>query len=172
MTIEFLEPEKVLKTLELKENLICADFGCGSGGWVIPLAKILKKGKVYAIDVLEEALSALKGKIRFEKLDNIEFILANVEKVVPLSDESCDWVLMTNLLFQCEDIEKVLKEGKRVLRKGGKILIVDWIKDNPLTKEIEWLDFEKVKKIAERLNLNLEKEWQVGEYHLALIFSK
>ena len=47
---------------------IAADFGSGSGGWVIPLAKILTKGKVWAIDVQDEMLSALKGRADAEKI--------------------------------------------------------------------------------------------------------
>ena len=43
---EFLNPEQVLKQLDLKEEMTAADFGSGSGGWAIPLAKILKEGKI------------------------------------------------------------------------------------------------------------------------------
>lgn len=169
---EFLDPQKILKQLELKKDMIAADFGCGSGGWAIPLAKILEEGKVYAIDILEEPLSALRGKIKLEKISNIETRRANVEKGTTLLSNSCDLVLMTNLLFECEDKKSILVEGKRVLKKGGKILIVDWLKDNPLTPEIEWLDFEEIKKMAKELDLKLEKEFEAGSYHWGLILEK
>ena len=168
----FLNPAEVLKQLKLKKEMIVADFGCGSGGWVIPLAKILEEGRVYAIDILEEPLSALRARVKIEKLFNIETRKADVEKGTTLLSDSCDLVLMTNLLFECEDKKSVLEEGKRVLKKGGKILIVDWQKDNPLTPEIEWLDFEKIKKIAKDLNLKLEKEFEAGLYHWGLILVK
>ena len=48
--------------------MIAADFGCGSGGWAIPLAKKLEEGKVYAIDILEEPLSALRARAKLEKI--------------------------------------------------------------------------------------------------------
>jgi ubiquinone/menaquinone biosynthesis C-methylase UbiE len=166
----FLNPEKVLDQLELRKNMVAADFGSGSGGWVIPLAKILEKGKVFAIDILEEPLSALNGKAKLEKVFNIKTIRADIEKGSGLLEEVCDLVLMTNLLFECEDKKKVLEEGKKVLKPGGKILVVDWIKDNPLTPEIEWLDFEEIKRMAEELNLKLEKEFEAGSYHYGLIF--
>jgi len=168
----FLNPNETLTQLDLKEDMIAADFGCGSGGWVIPLAKKLKEGKVYAIDILEEPLSALRAKVKIEKLFNIETRKADVEKGTTLMSDSCDLVLMTNLLFECENKKQVLEEGKRVLKKGGKILVVDWIKDNPLTQEIEWVDFEEVKKIAQDLNLKLEKEFEAGIYHWGLILVK
>ena len=170
----FLNPAEVLKQLKLKKGMIAADFGCGSGGWVIPLAKILEEGKIYAIDILEEPLSALKSRAKLEKILNVETIRSNVEAKngSKLSDNSCDLVLMTNLLFECDDKKIVLEEGKRVLKPGGKILVVDWIKDNPLTPEIEWVDFEEIKKIAKELNLKLEKEFEAGAYHYGLILVK
>jgi len=170
----FLNPAEVLKQLKLKKGMIAADFGCGSGGWVIPLAKILEEGKIYGIDILEEPLSALKGRAKLEKIFNIETIQSNVEAKngSRLTDNSCDLVLMTNLLFECDDKKIVLEEGKRVLKPGGKILVVDWIKDNPLTPEIEWVDFSQIKKIAKDLNLKLEKEFEAGIYHYGLVFSK
>ena len=169
---EFLNPEKTLNQLKLKKDMVVADFGSGSGGWVIPLAKKVEDGKIYAIDILEEPLSALKSRAKLEKIGNIETIRANVEKTSKLISDSCDLVLMTNLLFQVDDKRKVLEEGKRVLKKGGKILIVDWRKDNPLTKEIEKIDIEEIKNIAKDLGLKLEREFEAGDYHLALIFQK
>ncbi len=170
----FLDPQEVLKELKLKKGLTAADFGSGSGGWVMPLAKILEEGKVYAIDILEEPLSALKAKLNSEKIFNVEAIQADVEteKGTRLSESSCDLVLMTNLLFECEDKKAVFQEAKRVLKPGGRILVVDWQKDNPFTKKIEKVSFGEIKKIAKALNLKLEKEFPAGTYHYALILVK
>ena len=170
----FLNPQEVLKELELKKEMTAADFGCGSGGWVIPLAKILEEGKVFAIDILEEPLSALNSKIKLEQISNVRIIQADVENKngSKLLSSSCNLVLMTNLLFECDDIKIVLEEGKRVLLPGGRILVIDWKKDNPLTKEIEKVPFEEIKKLAVDLDLKLEKEFEAGDYHKALIFKR
>jgi len=71
---EFLNPVSVLNNLELQEDMVAVDLGAGSGGWVIPLAKRLKYGRVYAVDILEEPLSALKGRANIERLMNISTI--------------------------------------------------------------------------------------------------
>ena len=172
--VGFLNPEEVLKQLKLREDMTAADFGCGSGGWIIPLAKRLENGTVYAIDILEEPLSVLKSKAKLEKIYNVEIIQADIEgkNTSKLSDSSCDLVLMTNLLFQCENRKSVLEEGKRVLKTGGKILAVDWNKDNALTKAVENLSAQEVKKIAKYLNLKLEKEFKAGLYHWGLVLVK
>jgi ubiquinone/menaquinone biosynthesis C-methylase UbiE len=168
----FLNPEEILQKLKLRENMIAADFGCGSGGWTLPLAKILKRGKVFAFDILEEPLSALSLKAKTDKIYNLEMRKCDVEEKVPLLSGTVDLVLMTNLLFEVKNKKKVLEEGKRILKEGGKILIVDWIKDNPLTKEIEWLDFKETKKIAKELNLKIENEFEAGVYHQGLVLVK
>lgn len=168
---EFLNPEKVLKEIPLKDNMVAADFGSGSGGWAIPLAKILKKGKVFAIDILEEPLSALRGKAQLEKIYNISTLRADVEKGTSLNSESCDLVLMTNLLFQVDDVEKVFREGKRVLKKGGKILIVDW-KENAEVGPKRRISPAKIKEIGEKSGLKIEKEFEAGIYHYGILFSK
>lgn len=168
----FLNPNETLKQVKLKKNMVAADFGSGSGGWVVPLAKILEEGKIYAIDILEEPLSALRAKVKLEKIFNVEARKADVEKGTTLLSNSCDLVLMTNLLFECENKKKVLEEGKRILKKGAQLLIVDWARDNPLSPEIEWVDFDEIKKMTEELGLNLEKEFEAGAYHQGLLLTK
>ena len=167
----FLNPSEVLKNFELRKDMVAADFGCGSGGWVIPLAKKLEDGKVFAIDILDESLSALRAKIKLEKIFNIEVLKSDVEKTSRVLKNSCDLILMTNLLFEVADIKKVLEEGKRVLKKGGKILAVDWKKDVPFGPK-EKISPEKVKEIAKEIGLESEKEFEVSSYHWGLILVK
>ena len=169
----FLNPSKVLNELKLKGNFIAADFGSGSGGWAIPLAKRLKFGKVYAIDILQEPLSALKSKGEMERVYNIETIRSDVEqkKGSKLPDSSCDLVLLTNLLFEADDKKVIMEEAKRVLKKGGKILVVDWLPEAAKGPE-KRVSPEEVKKIAEDLGLKLEKEFQAGVFHYAFLFTK
>jgi len=168
----FLNPNEVLNQLKLLGEMIAADFGSGSGGWAIPLAKRLKFGKVYAVDILEEPLSALKSKAEIQKVYNIETINSNVEKGIKLPDLSCDLVLLTNLLFQVDDKKRVLTEAKRVLKKGGKILVVDWLPEALQGPREGRVSPDEVKKIAKNLNLKLEKEFQAGVFHYGLVFTK
>ena len=170
---DFLNPQEVIDQLELKSDMVACDFGCGSGGWVLPLAKVLQKGKVYAIDILEEPLSILKGKARTEKLFNIQPILTDVEKGVNIKNESVDLVLMTNLLFEAKDKSGILNEGKRILKEGGKILIVDWKRSAPLGPENGRVLPQEIKELCvERVGLKLEAEFDAGSYHWGLILNK
>ncbi|MCP6719428.1 MAG: class I SAM-dependent methyltransferase [Patescibacteria group bacterium] len=167
----FLDPVNILNKLNLKENLTAADFGCGSGFWVLPLARKLKLGKVYAIDILEDPLSALKSRMKLEKIINVETSKSDIEKTSKLISDSCDLVLMTNLLFQIEDKKKAIEEGKRVLKKEGKILVVDWKKEASLGPKSR-VSPEEIKTISEELDFKIGKEFEASTYHWGLILVK
>ena len=171
---KFVNPTEVLDKLNLQDDMVVADFGCGAGGWVIPLAKRLEQGIVYAIDLQEEMLSALESKLKVENIQNVRKILSNIEeeKDLKLSPLSCNLVLMTNLLFQVEDKKQIFKQADRVLKKNGKVLVVDWNKDAILSPDQKSVSQDEVKKIAQEFNFELKKEFSAGDYHYALVFEK
>ncbi len=170
--MKFLNPEEILENLPLKKDMIAVDFGCGSGGWAIPLSKRLEKGVVYAIDLLKEPLSALKGKMEMEKISNIKILREDIEKGVSIQDSKADLVLLTNFLFQVEEKEEVIKEAVRVLNKGGMMVIIDFHPDSFLSPGGEKISPERVKEISQNNNLSLKDEFQVGLHHFGLIFKK
>jgi ubiquinone/menaquinone biosynthesis C-methylase UbiE len=168
----FLNPQQILKNISLREDMVACDFGCGSGGWVIPLAKELKSGMVYGVDIIEDAISALAGKASSEKLFNIKTIIGNVEKGIKMPDQYFDLVLMTNLLFQVDDKYGVLGEAKRVLKNNGIILIVDWEKDALVGSREGRISVEEIKEMASRVGFTSEKEFKAGNFHWGLILRK
>jgi ubiquinone/menaquinone biosynthesis C-methylase UbiE len=168
----FLNPEEILKLLKLKETMIAADLGCGSGGWVIPLSKILEEGMVFAVDIQQEPLSALRLKAETGKLSNIRTIIADVEKGTLLDKESVDLVLITNLLFQCEKKEKVLEEGKRILKPKGRILVIEWKPNAVLGPKQGKITSEEIKEMAKNLGLRVQKEFDASAFHYGIILEK
>ena len=153
--------------------MIAADFGCGSGGWTIPLAKRLENGKVFAVDIKEEAFSALKSKARLQGVSNIREIKGNLEEgVLELRSSMFDLVLMTDLLFQLDGKDKVFKEANRVLKPKGMVLVVDWKPNTPFGPKNGCVGADEVKSIAGQAGFSLEKELKAGDYHYALLFVK
>jgi ubiquinone/menaquinone biosynthesis C-methylase UbiE len=171
---KFLNPTEILKKLELHREMIAVDFGSGSGGWSIPLAKKLEDGKIYAIDLLQEPLSVLRSRAKLEKVSNIQTIQTNIEDETGfrLPDSSIDLILMTNLLFQVRERKGVFGKAKKMLKSGGRILVVDWKPDSPQGPEEGRVSEKEVENLAEESGLKLEKEFEAGIYHYGLVFKK
>jgi ubiquinone/menaquinone biosynthesis C-methylase UbiE len=172
MEQSFLNPINILNQLSLREEMTACDLGCGSGGWVIPLAKSLSKGKIYAVDILREPLSLLEEKLRQERLFNVSILLADAEKGVKIVEDSVDLVLLTNILFQAKDRNGILEEVKKILRPGGKALVVDWKPESPVGPREGRISKEDVMKLAIQKGFDPEREIEAGKYHWAILLTK
>lgn len=169
----FLDPEKVLDQLDLSKNMVAAEFGCGSGGFAIPLAKKLQDGLVYGLDIQETPLNVLKSRAHSQKIFNVKVIRCDLEKPrgSTLADSSLDLVLISNVLFQAESKAAIITEAKRVLRQNGKLVIVDWLPTAPQSIEGR-ISPEEAKKTAADAGLILEKEFEAGRYHWGVVFKR
>ena len=168
----FLDIKKILSTLRLRDDMKIADFGCGSGGWVLAILSMINDSTIYAIDILDEPLSALEGKLKMHHFSsNIITLKKNVEEGTGLKDDYFDLVLLTNLLFQIDDKKKVFEEARRVLKKGGKILVVDYKEDSKIGPEVK-VSSKEIKELADSLDLKLFKEFEAGDNHFGLILRK
>ena len=173
----FSAPEKNIKQLELTSNQIVADFGAGSGAYTIASAKALKgTGKVYAIEVQKGLLTTLQNTCTAEHLGNVSFIWGNIE--IPggskLSDNICDVVIISNVLFQALDKKKIIDEARRVLKSGGRILLIDWTASfnnmGPTNEQI-FAEIE-ARKLLEESRLLFEKQINAGNFHYGLVYRK
>jgi predicted methyltransferase len=79
---------------------------------------------------------------------------------------------MSNLLFQVKNKEKVISQAGKVLRDGGKLLIIDWQPDATLGPQGLRVKASEIKALTEKLGFTLEKEIPAGVYHWALLFTK
>ena len=170
----FLNPTIILGELKLRPNMLAAEFGCGSGGFVIPLAKILEDGFVFAIDIQTAPLSALKSKAVSERVNNIRIVHSDLEKSrgSTLTDLYLDLVLIPNLLFQVTDKKVIISEAVRILKKSGKLAIIDWHPSASQGPEGNRISPEEIKSLCQEMGLDLEKEINAGKYHYCLVFAK
>ena len=104
----------------LPREFVVADLGCGSGGVSAELAEHV--GKVYAIDNSPAMLKAAKKRVG--ERENVELKRGDLE-AIPLEDGSCDAAIMLLVLSYVSEPGVVLKEMGRILKRGGKAVIVD-----------------------------------------------
>jgi len=174
MKQSFLSPEEILDGFKLSSNMVVAEFGCGSGGFAIPLAKRLDQGLVYAIDIQESSLSALKSRALLENIINIRIIRSDLEEPrgSTLTQDSLDLIFIPNVLFQVEDKGAIISEAERVLKSKGKLVVIDWLVTASQGPEKGRVSPEEVKKMTEDVGFKLEKEFEAGKYHYGLVFVK
>ncbi len=123
----FLTPDHLVEKLYLKEGSRVADIGSGSGAYVVSLARAVgEKGKVFCVDVHRDALHTLHDSMIKAGYLNTDIIWADIEKGIHIEDYDLDAVVLSNVLFQLENIQKALKEVSRVLKPEGEVLVVDW----------------------------------------------
>jgi ubiquinone/menaquinone biosynthesis C-methylase UbiE len=171
---DFLNVEEVLSQVDIKPDIMAIEFGCGSALFTVTLAKKLSKGKVYAVDIQEEKLSALKGRLAIERISNVSTIHCDLEvkNATGLPNNSLDLVLIPNVLFQSENKGDIILEGERILKSGGQLLIIDWLKKGPFSPSSGMVSPDEMKSIAKNQGLSFKKEFAAGDYHYALLFTK
>ena len=173
----FMNPDKIVEELAVRSGMFVADFGCGAGYFTIPIAKIVKNsGKIYAVDVLTEALENVSSKAKLYGLLNIETVRANIETVggSKIEEASVDLVILANVLFQCNDYDSVLTEAKRILKINGNIVIIDWIPNKiQLGPKFEHcLSEEDMKKLSIKNGLKIAKKIDTGDQHYGMVLKK
>lgn len=173
----FSVPDKNIEQLHLQPNQIVADFGAGSGAYTIAAARALNEtGKVYAVEVQKELLTALQNICIKEHYGNVAFIWGDIE--IPggtkLRDGSCDVVIISNVLFQAFEKKYIIQEARRVLRQGGRLLVIDWTASfNGMgpTQEQIFTEME-AKELIEAENFTFEKSINAGNFHYGILFRK
>lgn len=170
---EFLNPQQLISQLDIKQGMKIADFGCGSGNITIVLARLAgSDGEIFALDVLKSALESVKSRAETENLSNIKLIRANLEKAnsSQLDDKSVDIVLLANILFQSPNQPAIIQEAERVVKKNGRLVVVDWQPEAKFGPKTPYRTNQE--KIKTMVSLNFEKEISAGDYHFGLIFRK
>lgn len=173
----FSDPAKNIEQFGLLRGMHVADFGSGSGFYTIAAAKSVGDGgRVYAIDIQKELLHKIKNEANIEHIFNIEIIWGDIEKIggTKLRNSSVDAVIASNIFFQVESKDTLCLEAKRILKKGGKILVVDWTDSfgglGPRQSDV--FSMLSARELFQKNDFVFDKEFNAGEHHYGLIFKK
>ncbi len=127
--MNFADPKSNVLQLGLREGMRVADLGAGSGHYSLAAAGVIgHDGRVYAVDLQEDVLKHLVDSARRMGLRNVEMVWGDIERRggTKLRDHSMDAAILSNVLFQVDQKKDLSAEVFRILKPGGKLLVVDW----------------------------------------------
>jgi predicted methyltransferase len=171
---EWQKPVEILEALNIKSGDTVADIGSGAGyftGWLSQATG--PQGKVFAVDISEEAIRLLQSKIEFYPIKNIVPVLCT-KSDLKLAPHSLDLAFIMNTFSVVHDKEAMLTNVMASLKPRGRLTIIDWLAQpqGPLgPPKAERVSEELVIKMAQSAGFRLVKKHHMlpSQYFLEFV---
>ena len=173
-----LNAKAILKEAGLTLDKEYADFGAGTlGHFVFPASDMVgPNSNVYAVDILKNALNAIKNRAQLEQIHNIIPVWGDIEreKGVSIPPASLDVISMINIGSLIIKSPMVLKEAARLLKPGGVLVVADWepieqVIGPPLETRVAE---EAVKPAVLQAEYRYVKSFEAGPHHWGMLFKR
>ena len=127
--------DRIFGWLAVSEGSKALDIACGGGAPALRLAR--KSGcSVTGIDINANAVSvANKSAAETGLASSVHFVLQDAKAGLPFADESFDAVVCVDALVHIADHESTLRDWRRVLRPGGRLVFTDNVVTGPISNE-------------------------------------
>lgn len=173
----FLNPRAVVEAAHISPGSSVADLACGSGFFARAAARAVgPEGVVWAVEAHQDMLPRLKNLAAGEGLHNIEVVRGTPERVggTHLPEGQMDFCILANTLFSMHDKEAAAREAYRVLRKAGRLLVVDWTASHGGLGPHEGhvVTAAEAKEIFAKAGFGHAEDISAGAYHWGLILRK
>jgi ubiquinone/menaquinone biosynthesis C-methylase UbiE len=164
--VKELRPFQLLEDIAgVHSGMVCVDLGCGTGTFTIPMATMSgNKGLVCAIDDSDDMLRFLLTK---NLPQNLIVVKSDAAKL-GLKSSIVDFCLLAFILHEFQKHDAVIKEAHRLLKPGGKIMVVEWKTEfespgPPKERRISQERLEKLFKHVALMNISFQ-EWSIHHY--------
>ena len=162
-----------ISNLPVTNNSVVGDIGAGTGYYTFRIAEKVPEGKVYAVEIQEDAVQYLKERAKKLNKDNVEAIEGG-EKSPNLPENALDLVVMVDVYHELLYPEEMLASIRRSLKADGKLLLIEYRGEDP-SLGIKRLHKMTVKQIEKELGFNgfhLAQNGQFMNIQHFLVFEK
>ncbi len=173
----FMDPRAVITHFHLRSGDVVADFGAGVGHYLGVLSKAVGgEGKVYACEIQKMLVERLTKRIHEERLLNAHALWCDLEAKggTKLRDSFLDAGMLINTLFQIENKPASLNEFARIIKKGGKLFVVDWTDSfgNMGPHPTQVLREADARALVEKHGFVFERTFPAADHHYGLVFNR
>jgi len=164
---------KLLRNMEIATGDTIADIGAGSGYHVFKMALMATDGYVYAVDIQDEMLEAIRIKKENNGITNITTIKGS-EKSVNLPENSVDKVLMVDVYHEFDYPIEMITSIKKAMRPDGKLFLIEYRgeDDNVPIKKLHKMTEEQAVKEMKAAGLQLERNIDNLPWQHCMVFVK
>jgi demethylmenaquinone methyltransferase / 2-methoxy-6-polyprenyl-1,4-benzoquinol methylase len=150
----------VMKRMDVKQGAHALDVCCGTGDWTFALAAAVgKNGKVIGLDFSKNMLSVGEEKLKELPLSHVSFIHGDAMNL-PFEDNSFDYVTIGFGLRNVPDYLQVLKEMRRVVKPGGKVICLETSQPTlPVFRQLYYFYFKFIMPFFGKLFAKSYKEY-------------
>jgi ubiquinone/menaquinone biosynthesis C-methylase UbiE len=131
-SFDLIDPVRLFAELQLKKDSVLLDLACGNGSYTLAASEhIDESGKIYAFDLWKEGIDSLLRDAAARQIRNIHAGVADIDKNIPVDDNSIDVCLMATVLHDLveDNTEKgTLQQVVRVLKPNGLLAVIEFNK--------------------------------------------
>jgi SAM-dependent methyltransferase len=125
------DPDKAIAALAIQAGATVADVGAGSGYMTVKLASAVgPTGRVFATDVQPEMIEKLTARVKAGRLLNVTPVVAATDDP-RLPEGVLDLILMVDVYHELAAPQRMLQQLKRALKPSGRLVLVEYRKEDP-----------------------------------------
>lgn len=162
-----------IKNLPVSESSVVADIGAGSGYYTFKIAPKVPQGKVFAVEIQDQAINYLKAKSKELGFSNVIPVMGT-EKSPNLPVASVDLAIMVDVYHELEFPVEMLAAIKKSLKPGGKLLLIEYRGEDPAIaiKPLHKMTVKQAEKELEANGFKLVENGKFMKIQHFLVFEK